>query len=281
MFAGLSRCHHTIGPSYLLILALLLVGLRIQKQRLVLGARDIASYGRIVPFFYSFLTPCPEESKLGITLTPNYQFQMTIDLSHAYFISYFTALKPIGNGSKHSSAPFLGHPRGRLPLLIIVNLLAGDIQLNPGPTTRRGRKPKYPCGLCSRAVKDSGIQCSTCENRFHFSCSDISNTSIDFHTDHPEAAWLCPTCDMCNLANLTFADSPPNMHNSFEKLSSINENGDAIHQQVPLPANTKRCNPSGTVPMLTLRKSDDGWEVVKKSKDRSRIPPANLKKEDG
>lgn len=136
-----------------------------------------------------------------------------------------------GNGLTHSATPFLGYPRGRLPLFIIVNLLAGDINLNPGPKGQhRGRKPKYPCGLCSFAVKDSGIQCSMCTSWFHLNYSNVSNDTLGFHLKNPNAIWLCPLCDVINLAS-SFLDSSDltsmlNLSNSFESLTSLSDDPD-------------------------------------------------------
>lgn len=136
------------------------------------------------------------------------------------------------NGSKHSATPFLVYPRGRLPLFIIVNLLAGDINLSPGPKRQhRGRKPKYPCGLCSFAVKDSGIQCSMCTSWFHLNCSNVSNDIFGFHSKNPNAIWLCPLCDVINLASSFFDSSSDltsmlNLSNSFESLTSLSDDPD-------------------------------------------------------
>ena len=51
------------------------------------------------------------------------------------------------------------HPTGRPPSLLssILLLIAGDIEVNPGPA-------KHPCGSCSKAVKSNqcGIFCEVC-----------------------------------------------------------------------------------------------------------------------
>ena len=184
------------------------------------------TYGRIVPFFDSHFAPHHDMCMLKMSA-----FQT--DLRAAYIISYSSALNVFrGNGLKHSSTPFLGHPRGRLPLLIIINLLAGDISLNPGPGSKihqrqRGRKPKYPCGLCSRTVKDSGIQCSECTSWFHLNCSNVSNNTLNFHAENSNAICLCPLCDVMNSATSSFLDSSTDSDlsglNPFESLTSLNE----------------------------------------------------------
>ena len=40
-------------------------------------------------------------------------------------------------------------------LVMVILLLSGDVQLNPGPPTRT---PKYPCGVCSKNVDSSHKQ---------------------------------------------------------------------------------------------------------------------------
>ena len=44
-------------------------------------------------------------------------------------------------------------------------LLSGDVQPNPGPATRGGRTPKYPCTVCSGGVRSNSkaISCDVCE----------------------------------------------------------------------------------------------------------------------
>jgi len=50
-------------------------------------------------------------------------------------------------------------------------LLSGDVECNPGP-----RQPKYPCGMCSKAVKNSdpAVCCDQCDAWVHNRCSGLS-----------------------------------------------------------------------------------------------------------
>lgn len=134
------------------------------------------TYGRIVPFFDSTFNPVDENDSL---LLLHHQTIPPCTMLESYVISYSCATKPHpGRGLNVSSTPFLGYPRGRLPLFIIINLLAGDINLNPGPSvvndtqsmpkSRRGRKPKWPCGMCGYSVTNTTcIQCSNCDANTH------------------------------------------------------------------------------------------------------------------
>ena len=222
----------------LFMILVYLIGLHIytkpiQEQQL-LGEK----YGRIVPFFDACFNPTQNPCLPTHNDIPN-----QVTTLNAYIISFTCATNPhAGRGLKHSSTPFLGLPRGRLPLLIIINLLAGDISLNPGPTTsttkttttgkRRGRKPKHPCGLCKYAVKNAGIQCTHCDEWFHFDCSNTTDTVLEFHKEHPDSVWLCPACDITNFSNSFFDssfDHPLGLEvsNQFESLSSSSDDPDS------------------------------------------------------
>ena len=78
-----------------------------------------------------------------------------------------------------TNAGLLGNPHktasnfkpGSLPThtTLIVLLLGGDIELNPGPSV-------YPCGYCQHNVSwnGDGLCCDNCDMWFHPSCIDIS-----------------------------------------------------------------------------------------------------------
>ena len=47
------------------------------------------------------------------------------------------------------------HLKNMLYFLLLMLLLSGDVQPNPGPATRGGRTPKYPCTVCGRGVRSN------------------------------------------------------------------------------------------------------------------------------
>ena len=57
------------------------------------------------------------------------------------------------------------------PLFLLL-LLAGDVEINPGP-----RHFRFPCGVCSAPVKSNqrGVQCEVCANWLHTRCIGVSN----------------------------------------------------------------------------------------------------------
>ena len=61
-----------------------------------------------------------------------------------------------------------------IPISSLLTLLSGDVESNPGPG------PKFPCGVCSRAVKlnRKGIQCDACNVWFIPSVTDCLTLSI-------------------------------------------------------------------------------------------------------
>ena len=97
---------------------------------------------------------------------------------------------------------------GLVRLLLL--LMAGDIELNPGP--------KYPCGICSKNCTwgngraGRAINCDTCQVWYHADCLEISTTDYNAlgNSDDP---WYCPACATCTSDS---SDSDP----SFNSLSS-------------------------------------------------------------
>ena len=56
--------------------------------------------------------------------------------------------------------------------LLILIILAGDIEINPGP--------RFQCGLCRKYWKASDrlLECEECEKRFHASCSNLGDNEL-------------------------------------------------------------------------------------------------------
>ena len=77
-------------------------------------------------------------------------------------------------------------------------LLAGDIELNPGPV-------KYPCTVCSRPVKSNqrGIFCDRCELWTHARCCGVDVVEYEKLGLNVNEEWLC---SVCISAELPYAD---------------------------------------------------------------------------
>ena len=90
-------------------------------------------------------------------------------------------------------------------LWIIMLLLSGDVEVNPGPET------KWPCGICQYPVtwSQEGVACDGCELWHHKSC--ISLCSDDFQLLERK----CCKCDSINCDTFTFHSFELQTSNSF------------------------------------------------------------------
>ena len=94
-------------------------------------------------------------------------------------------------------------------------LLAGDIEINPGPSYR------FPCTICKRPVMSSqrGVLCDCCDNWTHTKCCSISNLEYDELTAVGDSeSWFCPTCLLSELPS--FATMSDSIFSDFDKLNS-------------------------------------------------------------
>lgn len=100
-------------------------------------------------------------------------------------------------------------------ILFSLLLLAGDININPGPYA------KCPCGACGKPVKrnQSSTQCDSCYTLHHVSCMQISTS--DYEILASACMWICPKCDLANFSNglLEPSTCPLESSNSFCLLS--------------------------------------------------------------
>ena len=111
---------------------------------------------------------------------------------------------------------YLKHVR-RLPLSVPIRsqrrthtfilLLMSGIESNPGPRT-----PRYPCGVCTRAVRDIGqraLACDECDKWCHMSCLSMNTPEFDLYANS-DLPWYCPSCNSLNRStvvyDLPFAD---------------------------------------------------------------------------
>lgn len=63
--------------------------------------------------------------------------------------------------------------------LIIILLIVGGIETNPSPHT--GKSTRYPWGVCSKEVKDTGERatCSTCDTWSHKCCRGMDTHDFE------------------------------------------------------------------------------------------------------
>ena len=77
----------------------------------------------------------------------------------------FTSIRKLGN--RRSSERLRRFNSSKGTNLVILIILAGDIETNPGSRPR--------CSLCKKycKVSDKVIECTDCEKRFHAKCSNL------------------------------------------------------------------------------------------------------------
>ena len=70
---------------------------------------------------------------------------------------------------------------------ITLLILAGDIEMNPGP--------RIQCRLCKKYCKasDKVVECEDCEKRFHASCAKLGNNEL-LKLESGNGSWYCTNC---------------------------------------------------------------------------------------
>ena len=129
-------------------------------------------------------------------------------------------------------------------LQTLLLLMSGDISPNPGPRT-----PKYPCGVCRKAVKwgQDAVRCDHCETWYHISCMHMSHSTYQILADNSNTSWICCQCGMPSFSSSLFNTTPVDLSNSF---SSFNSNSTfpltvtsplhPLHTSTPNPPNRTR-----------------------------------------
>lgn len=106
-------------------------------------------------------------------------------------------------------------------------LLAGDIEINPGPV-------KYPCGSCSRPVKSNqkAVLCDSCNLWVHNTCSGLSDQMYHIFQNSSNCVWICPNCGIPSFSSSFFDSSDLTSPNSFHPLSDS-------ETSFPVPSNNQ------------------------------------------
>ena len=108
-------------------------------------------------------------------------------------------------------------------LFMILLLLAGDIEQNPGPAV------KYPCGHCTKPAKTDCVACDTCDTWYHRKCVGMRP---EIFRKLGNASWHCLTCALPNVS--IFLDSSINSSKSrFDSLYEHSSSLDASFNPPP------------------------------------------------
>ena len=142
---------------------------------------------------------------------------------------------------KLSPTPQLGTDKRCLAILLI--LLSGNIQLNPGP----GNRSIFLCGTCDIPVSWSkeGVCCNNCSVWYHKSCEDLSSRNMSY-LGRSSVIWHCCKCDSINEDSFTFNSFELYTSNFFTPLSEVDTSQDSVTSSCFSPLHTS--NPRSTTP---------------------------------
>ena len=94
-------------------------------------------------------------------------------------------------------------PYKNILLVSLLLLMSHDVEQNPGP-----RPPKYPCGVCDRAVRwnQRGVACDSCDRWYHASCVAMPESVYAALSD---TSWHCVNCGLPHFSSSLFTYSEP------------------------------------------------------------------------
>ena len=113
--------------------------------------------------------------------------------SHSRVSQCLASIRKLGN--RRSSEGLRSFKPSKGTNLFILIILAGDIEMNPGP--------RFQCSLCKKYCKASDrlLECEECEKRFHASCSNLSDNEL-LRIESGDGAWYCTNCKAdCGLCS--------------------------------------------------------------------------------
>ena len=117
-------------------------------------------------------------------------------------------------------------------IALLVMLLSGDIQTNPGPILAADA---YPCAWCEAACdwSQSAICCDNCSYWFHRSCRSMP-TEEYIRRGGSDESWECPRCKTHNVDSFSYRGYNLSVSNRYEALSSISEDVFPQHSYIHL-----------------------------------------------
>ena len=105
------------------------------------------------------------------------------------------------------------------PFFFLSLLIAGDVNVNPGPHHRQASI--FPCGLCDRNVSATDcVACDGCDVWYHRSCMEIGTADWSL-LQHKSVQWICHKCDSINCNSFTFHSYCIDSQNYYQPLSDI------------------------------------------------------------
>ena len=108
-------------------------------------------------------------------------------------------------------------PKQVSSITLLIIILSGDIQLNPGPSSI------YPCGYCELPVTWNhfrAVCCDNCSLCYHSECIELSSDRINL-LQYSNISWICCKCDSQNVDSFTYHSYEFEVSNRFSLLSNL------------------------------------------------------------
>ena len=126
------------------------------------------------------------------SLGSNQECRIGYKHSHSRVSHCLASIRKLGN--RRSSEGLRSFKPSKGTNLFNLIILAGDIEMNPGP--------RFQCGLCKNCkASDRFLECEECEKRFHASCSNLGDDDL-LRIESGDGAWYCTNCKAyCGLCS--------------------------------------------------------------------------------
>lgn len=189
--------------------------------------------------------PSPINPRHTPPITPTTMNYPTIiklcSFSAIYHINYATI-----QHSKPTTQPVY---RSKDVITVIILLLSGDIQLNPGPV-------QFPCSVCQKAVAKNhrALQCDSCDTWTHIKCDGITPKEYKLYQNHTNPSYNCPTCTLQDATDLSSTSSDDLRNTSNTTTSSHSHSPQHSTPQTPLTNNQQQNDkyPKQTIRIMTV-----------------------------
>ena len=119
------------------------------------------------------------------TLDPNQRCSIGFDCSASVIAQSLACTRKLGKCRSSEGLRSFNPSKGTNLLILII--LAGDIEMNPGPRSQ--------CRLCKKYCKASekSVKCEECEKRFHTSCISLDEKEL-LELESGNGSWYCTNC---------------------------------------------------------------------------------------
>ena len=127
------------------------------------------------------------------SLDPNHDCNIGTEKTSGNISHFLAYSRKLGNRRSSEGLQSFKPSKGTNLLTLII--LAGDIEMNPGP--------RFLCRLCKKYCKatDKFVTCNDCEKRFHATCANPSEKELS-SLENENEPWYCSDCKAdCGLCS--------------------------------------------------------------------------------